>query len=243
MSPAWKLVIKHMLTGKWIKIMKMRINKMHTRHKRGYKFTDKKQSKRGIAAWILSVISLGGLIAVIACSFQDGGNGSMYLGSAGVSSMFVGVIALFNAIVSLREENSYRFLRIKIVNISPATRDLQISTACSATARFICWGGSAGETSPIGKRRQGLQRVPGTPPPGELWIYCRQFPEDCWRDGGTGEEGRTVNEGSSYTFRDAHEKSAQLLCAGGRFLDIGSRSFNKVAGRHPVSEGCCPPYC
>ena len=57
---------------------------MHTRHKRGYKFTDKKQSKRGIAAWILSVISLGGLIAVIACSFQDGGNGSMYLGSAGV---------------------------------------------------------------------------------------------------------------------------------------------------------------
>ena len=67
------------LTGKWIKIMKMRINKMHTRHKRGYKFTDKKQSKRGITAWILSVISLGGLIAVIACSFQDGGNGSMYL--------------------------------------------------------------------------------------------------------------------------------------------------------------------
>ena len=49
----------------------------------------------------------------------------------------------------------------------------------------------------FGKRRQGLQRVPGTPPPGELWIYCRQFPEDCWRDGGTGEEGRTVNEGSS----------------------------------------------
>lgn len=43
---------------------------MHTRHKRGYKFTDKKQSKRGIAAWILSVISLGGLIAVIACSFR-----------------------------------------------------------------------------------------------------------------------------------------------------------------------------
>ena len=49
----------------------------------------------------------------------------------------------------------------------------------------------------FGKRRQGLQQVPGTPPPGELWIYCRQFPEDCWRDGGTGEEGRTVNEGSS----------------------------------------------
>ena len=67
---------------------------------------------------------IGGLIAVIACSFQDGGNGSMYLGSAGVSSMFVGVIALFNAIVSLREENSYRFFHY-------------LATVCSFPC---CWG-------------------------------------------------------------------------------------------------------
>ena len=97
---------------------------MHTRHKRGYKFTDKKQSKRGIAAWILSVISLGGLIAVIACSFQAGGNGSMYLGSAGVSSMLVGVAALFNAVLSLREENSYRFF----------------SLSCDRMLFPCCWG-------------------------------------------------------------------------------------------------------
>ena len=110
MGPEWKIYGKNMcLTGKWIKIVKMRINKMHTRHKRGYKFTDKKQSKRGIIAWILSVLSLAVLVAVIVCSFQNGGNGSMYLGSAGVSSMLVGLIALFNAVVSLREENSYRF--------------------------------------------------------------------------------------------------------------------------------------
>lgn len=82
---------------------------MHTRHKRGYKFTDKTQSKRGIIAFILAVISLAVLVAVIVCSFQNGGNGSMYLGSAGVSSMLVGLIALFNAVLSLREENSYRF--------------------------------------------------------------------------------------------------------------------------------------
>ena len=112
------------LTGKWIKIMKMRINKMHTRHKRGYKFTDKKQSKRGIAAWILSVISLGVLIAVIACSFQAGGNGSMYLGSAGVSSMLVGVVALFNAVLSLREENSYRFFENKDCKYFPCHKGL-----------------------------------------------------------------------------------------------------------------------
>lgn len=84
-------------------------NRMHTRHKRGYKFTDKTQSRRGIIAFILAVISLADLVAVIICSFQNGGNGSMYLGSVGVSSMLVGLIALFNAVLSLREENSYRF--------------------------------------------------------------------------------------------------------------------------------------
>ena len=94
------------LSDTWIKSVKMRINRMH---KRGYKFTDKKQSKRGVIAWMLSVISLAVLVAVIVCSFQNKGNGSMYLGSAGVSSMLVGVVALFNAVLSLREENSYRF--------------------------------------------------------------------------------------------------------------------------------------
>ena len=48
----------------------------------------------------------------------------MYLGSAGVSSMFVGVIALFNAIVSLREENSYRFF----------------SLSCDRMLFPCCWG-------------------------------------------------------------------------------------------------------
>ena len=97
------------LSDTWIKSVKMRINRMHKKHKRGYKFTDKKQSKRGVIAWMLSVISLAVLVAVIVCSFQNRGNGSMYLGSAGVSSMLVGVVALINAVLSLREENSYRF--------------------------------------------------------------------------------------------------------------------------------------
>ena len=48
----------------------------------------------------------------------------MYLGSAGVSSMFVGVIALFNAIVSLREENSYRFFENKDCKYFPCHKGL-----------------------------------------------------------------------------------------------------------------------
>ena len=57
------------------------------RRKYGYKFTEKTQSKKGIAAFFLAVLSIAIFIYVIVNSFHHGGNGSMYLGSAGVSSM------------------------------------------------------------------------------------------------------------------------------------------------------------
>lgn len=78
------------------------------RHRRGYKFTEKTQSKRGIFALALALASIAVLIAVVFMSFQDRGNGSMYLGSAGVSSMVLGVVALGLSVVSLREENSFK---------------------------------------------------------------------------------------------------------------------------------------
>ena len=51
------------------------------RRKYGYKFTEKTQSKKGIAAFILAVLSIAIFIYVIVNSFHHGGNGSMYLGS------------------------------------------------------------------------------------------------------------------------------------------------------------------
>ena len=54
------------------------------RHRSGYKFTDKTQSKRGMLAFVLAVVSIAIFVAVIVLSFQNRGNGSMYLGSAGV---------------------------------------------------------------------------------------------------------------------------------------------------------------
>ncbi len=41
-------------------------------------------------------------------SFHHGGNGSMYLGSAGVSSMLVALVAVVLAVMSLREEESFK---------------------------------------------------------------------------------------------------------------------------------------
>lgn len=81
---------------------------MARRHRRGYKFTEKTQSKRGIVACILAVVSMVVFGGVVVNSYSNRGNGSMYLGSAGVSSMILGVVALFLSVKSLREENSFK---------------------------------------------------------------------------------------------------------------------------------------
>lgn len=82
---------------------------MARRHRNSYKFTDKTQSKRGLLAFFLAVVSIVILIVVILESFYAGGNGTMYLGSAGVSSMLLSLVAFVIALLSLREENSYKF--------------------------------------------------------------------------------------------------------------------------------------
>ena len=78
------------------------------RRKYGYKVTEKTQSKKGIVAFILAVLSIAIFIYVIVNSFHHGGNGSMYLGSAGVSSMLVALVAVVLAVMSLREEESFK---------------------------------------------------------------------------------------------------------------------------------------
>lgn len=81
---------------------------MARRRRKSYKFTEKKQSKRAIGALALAVISIAIFIMVIMNSFTHRGAGSMYLGSAGVASMLIAVIALVISIRSLMEENSFK---------------------------------------------------------------------------------------------------------------------------------------
>lgn len=81
---------------------------MRRRRIRGYKFTEKTQSKRGMGALGLSGISLAVLVAVTVNSFWHQGNGSMYLGSAGVAAMLLGIVAMVIAVKSLKEENSFK---------------------------------------------------------------------------------------------------------------------------------------
>lgn len=55
------------------------------------------------------------------------------------------------------------FLRIKIVNISPATRDLQISTACSATAPCTGWSTARGIPGILRKTADGSRTAQAAP--------------------------------------------------------------------------------
>lgn len=81
---------------------------MRRRRRKNYKFTEKSQSKRGIMAFVCAVISFAVLAFVVTNSFHNRGSGSMYLGSAGVASMIVGIASFVLAIKSLREENSFK---------------------------------------------------------------------------------------------------------------------------------------
>lgn len=78
------------------------------RRKRGYKFTEKTQSKKGMLALAMAGVSIAIFVTVVYYSFQNRGEGSMYLGSAGVASLLLGCVAFVLALQSLKEENSFR---------------------------------------------------------------------------------------------------------------------------------------
>lgn len=59
-------------------------------------------------ALLLGVCSIAVLIYVIVNSFQHAGAGSMYLGSAGVTSMLLALVSFGLAVTSLREEESFK---------------------------------------------------------------------------------------------------------------------------------------
>lgn len=61
---------------------------------------------------MLALLSVGVLIGVVAVSYQNRGAGSMYLGSAGVASMLLAVLAFGLALRSLGEENSYKLFPV-----------------------------------------------------------------------------------------------------------------------------------
>ena len=81
---------------------------MRRKRRGNYKFTEKKQSKRGIVASCIALVSIGIFAYVVWNSYTHEGAGSMYLGSAGVASMILSVVAFVVAVSSMREEDSFK---------------------------------------------------------------------------------------------------------------------------------------
>lgn len=88
------------------------------KRKNHYKFTGKKHSKRGMLACFLAAASIFAMIYMIMTSFWQKGNGSVYLGNAGILALFGGLAAFIQAVKSLREEDVFRGIPIASMILS-----------------------------------------------------------------------------------------------------------------------------
>ena len=57
---------------------------------------------------MIAAISIGIFAYVVWNSYSHEGAGSMYLGSAGVASMILTIVAVVLSVMSLKEENSFK---------------------------------------------------------------------------------------------------------------------------------------
>lgn len=95
---------------------------------RSYKFTKKKHSIRGLISFALAGLILVTYGVFIYLSYKVGGNLSAYYGGVGVMSMLMSLVTLVIAILSLREENSFRLFP-------------RMATVLSVLS-VICWCGT-----------------------------------------------------------------------------------------------------
>ena len=86
------------------------------RKRNRYKFTEKKQSKRGIAALVVAILIEIVYIVFLNAAFRGDGNLSMYYGSAGILMLGLSLADFGFAIRSLFDEESFMtFPRLAVV--------------------------------------------------------------------------------------------------------------------------------
>ena len=84
------------------------------RRKNHYKFTGKRHSRRGMLACFLAAASIFALAYLIGNSFLQKGDGSVYLGSAGILAF----ASFVQAVKSVREEDTFRGIPVASVVLS-----------------------------------------------------------------------------------------------------------------------------
>lgn len=75
--------------------------------KKSYKFTNKKQSVRGIISTIYFVMAVGLIVYAIVLSFKAKGNGGVAVGALGMEALIVSVAGVAMGIYSFKEEEVF----------------------------------------------------------------------------------------------------------------------------------------
>lgn len=80
--------------------------------RKGYIFTNKRHSDRGIMSVILGVISLASLGAVVFLSYRSGGEAETGFGFTGVLALIFSLVGIVLGILTLRDKNYYRLFPV-----------------------------------------------------------------------------------------------------------------------------------
>lgn len=75
------------------------------RHK--YKFTDKHNTKGGIAALFIGIVSAGMLIWALYMAYKDRGNAGVMMGIIGTGSFGLATVGLLLGLSSFKEEDKF----------------------------------------------------------------------------------------------------------------------------------------
>lgn len=78
--------------------------------KNRFKFTEKTQSKKGIATLAAAVVLLIAYIVVFTMAFRSYGTLSPYVGCVGIFAILATIVLVVTSIQSIRDENSYQLI-------------------------------------------------------------------------------------------------------------------------------------
>lgn len=81
---------------------------MRRRRNQKFKFTEKTISKIGIAALVMASLSLISCVVMLIAALRVAGTLSIYIACYGILAALLAIASLVIAIISLRDENTYR---------------------------------------------------------------------------------------------------------------------------------------
>ncbi len=81
-------------------------------HKKGYKFTKKKNPIQGVMAFILGAIAIGSIVLAVYLTYRNKGVAPMQYGTVILLSLIFAVIGLVLGIRACLEKDIYRFFPV-----------------------------------------------------------------------------------------------------------------------------------